>query len=36
VHKVAPRLTRDFTIVATDLRGYGDSGKPDGGPWSSG
>ena len=27
-HKVAPRLSRDFTVVVTDLRGYGDSGKP--------
>lgn len=29
-HKVAPVLARDFTVVAADLRGYGDSGKPDG------
>ncbi len=30
-HKIAPRLAEDFTVVAADLRGYGDSGKPDGG-----
>ena len=24
-HKFAPRLAREFTVVATDLRGYGDS-----------
>ncbi|MGF6772685.1 haloacetate dehalogenase [Paraburkholderia sp. GAS199] len=29
-HKVAPRLAQDFTVVAADLRGYGDSGKPEG------
>jgi haloacetate dehalogenase len=27
-HKIAPRLAEDFTVVAADLRGYGDSGKP--------
>lgn len=27
-HKVAPKLATRFTVVAADLRGYGDSGKP--------
>ena len=27
-HKVAPRLATEFTVVAADLRGYGDSSKP--------
>ena len=30
-HKVAPELASHFTIVATDLRGYGASCKPQGG-----
>lgn len=31
-HKIASRLAQDFTVVAPDLRGYGDSGKPQGDP----
>ncbi len=31
-HAVAPHLAEYFTVVCTDLRGYGDSGKPPGGP----
>ena len=27
-HKVAPPLAKHFTVVAPDLRGYGESGKP--------
>lgn len=37
-HLIAPRLAQDFTVVATDLRGYGDSAKvptsPDHEPYS--
>ncbi len=29
---VAPVLARSFTVVATDLRGYGDSGRPPSAP----
>lgn len=31
-HAVAPRLAESHTVVAADLRGYGDSTKPAGGP----
>ncbi len=30
-HAVAPRLAESFTVVVSDLRGYGDSSKPSGG-----
>lgn len=29
-HAVAPALAQDFTVVVADLRGYGQSSKPDG------
>jgi haloacetate dehalogenase len=29
-HRVAPALATRFTVVAPDLRGYGDSSKPAG------
>ena len=28
-HLIAPELSRDFTVVCPDLRGYGDSSKPE-------
>ncbi|MCZ8093951.1 MAG: alpha/beta hydrolase [Acidovorax sp.] len=31
-HKVAPVLSQHFTLVLADLRGYGDSAKPQGDP----
>lgn len=31
-HKVAPRLSERFTLIIPDLRGYGASSKPPGGP----
>ena len=35
-HKIAPRLAEEYTVVAADLRGYGDSSKPEGGEKSIG
>ena len=31
-HRIAPELAREHTVVAADLRGYGDSGRPAVGP----
>jgi haloacetate dehalogenase len=31
-HKLAPELSRDYSVVCPDLRGYGDSSKPRGEP----
>lgn len=31
-HRVATALTRRFTVVIADLRGYGDASKPEGSP----
>src|ERR1700691_1455600 len=33
---IAPDLAKDYTVVMCDLRGYGDSSKPDGGKDHSG
>ena len=30
-YKIAPDLAKDYTLVIADLRGYGDSSKPEGG-----
>jgi haloacetate dehalogenase len=34
-HRVAPALAAEFTVVMMDLRGYGDSGRPEPGPASA-
>jgi haloacetate dehalogenase len=34
--KVAPELSRDFTVVLCDLKGYGDNHAPPGGPLGEG
>ncbi|RYF14587.1 MAG: alpha/beta hydrolase [Comamonadaceae bacterium] len=34
-HRVAPQLAQRFEVVAMDLRGYGDSGRPEAGDQSA-
>ncbi|HCA92880.1 MAG TPA: alpha/beta hydrolase [Alphaproteobacteria bacterium] len=34
-HKIAPALAAHFTVIAADLRGYGDSSAPDSDAWHS-
>lgn len=34
-HRVAPRLAESFQVVLVDLRGYGDSGRPEAGERSA-
>jgi haloacetate dehalogenase len=34
-HRVAPQLAQRFTVVLMDLRGYGDSGRPESGEGSA-
>ena len=31
-HKIAPQLARNYRVICADLRGYGDSSKPEGLP----
>jgi haloacetate dehalogenase len=31
-HRIAPALAEEFTVIAADLRGYGDSSKPESDP----
>jgi haloacetate dehalogenase len=34
-HLLAPKLAEDFTVVLTDLRGYGDTARTQSGRWRS-